>query len=93
LRGRAPFIEYDVTGLKKATGRAVDEAICLAVSGMAQNMHTNDLALGSKFTTLCVRDVYERAGAKDVEPGDVWLIAAPGFLWGDIPKGLGELTL
>jgi hypothetical protein len=40
-----------------------------------------------------IQDVYERAGSEDAQPGDVWLVAAPGFLWGDIPKGAGGYNI
>jgi hypothetical protein len=38
---------------------------------------------------LRIRDVYEHVGSEDAQPGDIWLVAAPGFFWGDIPKGAG----
>ena len=36
-----------------------------------------------------VWDVHKCPGAEDTKSGDIRLFPAPGFFWGDIPKGSG----
>jgi hypothetical protein len=62
----APFIEYNVAGLQKTAGFAVDQAVGLALVGEAEERAYE--GFGPQFAAKLVRDMHERSGTKNAEP-------------------------